>query len=533
MVQVKITFNPYLSVMTIYVNNQPIPLVSRLTRFQTLPFGSWCTEIFQALADEVNDDYSVQFIGRPMEAKLLQKCAMNIHACKSFSSNLPIINESAANRLKKLSSLCQSGVPCTRFTVPVQIYTDYPEDMVRGIAEKSFIKLSYCKLNAQVLPLHELCKSNNTALVFVISKDFPQLPQQHGSIAVLNIHEQESDFFCQNGCFIKQVLPSNVSRNLSDCFELLLYPIILEMALSKVKVGQENAMFTDVAILDKIEPQTYVSIPRSIELGEAVPITIRTVPAGYEASRLTYRISDESVIQIASNKITAVGVGEAIVEAYIQGQTANIFKEKITAFRRNRITTLKASQKSIQMSVGDRMKLSYSFEPSDADNERSIHLVSTNGTIAAVDGGMSFTARAPGKCRIIMEAEKGVSDSVSVEVFPRLEALSIDMSTTTAKVGDIISAPVSRIPEQAVLDQLIYKVSPPSLGDYDVGLRSFCAKEVGEGTLTVTNKSGTVKATHPITVRKAASEAGIPLWVYLLAGAAVIYFIGRLIIFGG
>lgn len=529
MVQVRISYNVYLDAMSIYIDERPIPPVSRLTRFQTMPFGHWCSNVFQAIGEEVNDRFALTYVGRPCESRILGQFMKTSSVCTSYTNRQPELADSALTRLKRLSTLCQSGVTCDRFSVPVHVYTDLPEEMVNQAVSENLPKLAYCRMSVKLHPLQEAQLHRDASPVFVLTAGEPKFYKNPAGVCVLSVTNDYPTVDCRENCYVERVSSAMLSASLKEYMELLLFPYVLRKAMQAIRVPESSPLFPSVAILNKTEPQTLVSLPTSVELGQVAPVKIRTVPEGATPASLVYRISDESVVRMTDKGIQGVGTGEAVIEVYISGQASKICSGKIVSYRRNRIKQLQIKQEDQQISVGDRVKLTYSFEPKDADNESAIRMISSDGTVAAPESGFTFIARKPGQCRMILQAEQ-VSTDIWVKVFPRLEQLQLEVQQDKLRVGEIAPVKITRVPADATLDKLDYTVNPPSLGVYDVSTHSFYAKQAGTGTLTVSSKSHPVKATINLQVKAKAQSGGkgcMVLPTLITLGGLALFIISR------
>lgn len=500
MTEVTIAYNAFLNAMKIHMDGQPIPPISRLTRFQTIPFEHWCAEILPAIAEEVNDRFTVTYMGRPCESHILSSFVASCAFCASYTVRQPELADSAFTRLKKLSALCQSGVSCEKFSAAAHIYTDSDGAQVQELVRASLPKLAYCRLLPKVHTLAELSAHPDDSPAFVIGRADAALPAIKAQTAcVLLVGGKSGSVSCKNSVFQETVQPDMLGERLKAYLELLLYPHVLKHALSSVKVPESSPLYSAVSILNQMEPQTIVTLPRSIELGETAEIQVRTIPEGARAEKLIYRISDESVITRSGDGLKAVGTGEAVVEVYAAGQALKLCSGKITAHRRNRIQSLEIQQKSVKLRVGDSYTMTYTYTPEDADNVSSVKLVSSDGTVAAPAHGVTFYARSEGSCRMFLQAE-AVSACTQVKVYPRLESLTLEPEKEKVRVGDVVPLRVMRTPENATLEKLSFHVEPSSLGIYDVTTHSFYAKGTGKGTITVSDKDGLVKASCGIAV---------------------------------
>lgn len=527
MTEVTIAYNAFLNAMKIHIDGQPIPPISRLTRFQTMPFERWCAEILPAIAEEVNDRFTVTYMGRACESHILSTFVASCAFCAFITVRQPELADSAFTRLKKLSALCQSGVSCEKFSAAAHIYTDSDGERALELVRASLPKLAYCRLVPKVHTLAELSAHPDDSPAFVIGRADGALPEirVRKTVCVLLVGGKTGSVSCKNGVFQETVQPDALGERLKAYLELLMYPHVLKRALASVKVPESSPLHSAVSILDQMEPQTIVTLPRSIELGETAEIRVRTIPERARAEKLIYRISDESVITRSGDGLKAVGTGEAVVEVYAAGQALKLCSGKITAHRRNRIQSLEIQQKSIKLRVGDSYTLDYTYAPGDADNVSSVKLVSSDGTVAAPTHGMTFYARSEGSCRMFLQAE-AVSACTQVKVYPRLESLTLEVEREKVRVGDVVPLKVTRTPESAALEKLSFHVEPAALGIYDVTTHSFYAKGTGKGTITVSDKDGLVKASCGIAVGAKGGKGCLgPIALAVGAVVALVLFI--------
>lgn len=523
--KVHLFYSAFNHTMSIYIDGQPISHVSKLTKYQSRPFETWCEEICDAIADEVNGRFDLIYTGRSCEARILGQFARNNSQCMNFRSEAPQIPESAVIRLKRLSSLVQSGLQCPRFSYDLLLYTDGDPEEIKEIISKGIPKLSFCKVRLQIhsvsdLPNHCQDKPIYILLVNEFRTNTLHLESRNITRGVIVCSDGKFEpLKTENGCFAEHMEPQNSLMILEQYFELWAYADILGKALAGIQIKESDPSYLQVMALDKQEPVAQVVLPSSIEYGQTAPIKIRMIPAGAKDENISYRISDESVVVLTSQGLKAVGVGEVVVEAYKAGQTVKIASQKITCYRRNRIQTIHLSVPQADMLVGDRIPLSYSYLPEDADDVSKVRLVSSNGTVAAPDGGLFILARAPGSCTVRVQAEQAAA-ACQVRVYPRIAELIPNLPAITAEVGEVVRLNIERSPSNATLQKIKYYVTPPSLGRYDPGLKGFYAENSGDGELIVATEDGCVKKTIPINVTPV--KVKTPRWLLIALAAAVI-----------
>lgn len=530
--KVQLRYGAFTRTMSVHIDDQPLSHVSRLTKYQSRPFETWCGEICDAIAEEVNGKYSLSYMGRSCEARILGQFARGNANCESFISEAPPLPESATVRLKRLSSLVQSGLNCRRFSSYINLYTDGNVNEINNIISKGVPKLSFCRIRVQVrtiadLPAHQ---SDMPAYILLINdcniSNLPLAVLRTQRVAIICADDKVVPLRMPNGCFEEHISLQNCLTILDQYFELWSYADILEEAITGIIINENDPTFLQVLALDKQEPMTQVILPNSIEYGEVAPIIIRIIPNGANADDISCRVSDETVVQYTPQGLKAVGVGEVVVEAYKAGRSVKVASQRITCYRRNRIQSISVKSPQIEMLVGDRYALSYDFEPTDADDANKIRFVSSNGTVAAPDGGLFIRARAPGNCTISVQSERA-SSSCQVHVYPRVTEILPSVKSIEAMVGEVVKLNAERSPEGATLQKITYSVSPPSLGRYDPGVKGFYAQNPGSGELIISTQDGSVKANIPVTVKPAKKPVKIswkPIAIAVVA-IIIIYFI--------
>lgn len=517
--------------MAVHIDGQPLSHVSRLTKYQSQPFSRWCAELCDAIAEEVNGSYRLSYTGRSCEARLLGQLARAHRACTEFASHAPQLADSALIRLKRLSSYVQSGLACKRLNRIVYVYTDGDAAAMQDTVSPMMPKLAFCRVRAQVQGLAALAAHPADEPAYVIlfhsgaEKEALSAPLRAGRAAVLTADDAAAPLSVQGGVFSEHVSSQSWPTILEQYFELWTWTDLLCDALASCERG-ENAANPELAVLDRQEPMTVVTLPPSIEYGETAPVRVRVVPAGDVPADIVYRISDTSVIELTEqNALRAVGVGEAVVEAYRTGRSVKIAAQKITCYRRNRVRSIALRTDAADMLVGDRLALTWTFQPTDADDASRIRLVSSDGSVAAPDGQTAIVARRPGRCTVSAESERA-SAQCAIRVFPRLEAIDTDVTSIEAAVGSVTKLQIERRPAGATLQNLRYDVVPETLGRYDATLRGFYAQAPGSGELVIAAQDGSVSRRIPVEVAPEKHPVPVKRWLpFVLIGAAILLFI--------
>lgn len=498
MMQVSLVYNAYQETMRIMVDGQPLNNVSSLTKYQSMPFGVWCGGILPQIAQEVNDEYELTFVGRACESRLLAMMSARVQACRSFKPQAPQIADSAAKRLRKLHQFCVSGLAYNQFSENLVIYSDLPSDDIEGLIKSSLPKLCFCKIRLHVKTLSDLTTIDQEGVRYIVSYESNAeaislaLQGANGESYAILLSSENGFHSIKGSCITEKVTPDALSTAIVQYLEMGFFIKLLKKALKCVAIDEKDINYPAFQALDKTEPQTYAQIPSAIETGKTVPIKLHTVPDGYTPTALQYRVSNTDILQIKDNVLHCVGTGTAVIEVYQAGQSVCTSRFQVVAHKRNRIKSLELSHKQLRLCVGDKTQLSVHYEPKDADNTSTIRFRSDDGTIASAIDGMVL-ARKPGSTKIMVSTDNDVSTSCDVTIYPKLERIDASFKETTLPFNGVTSVRVERFPKDATLDELVYTMIPNDIAVFDRAGMNLAARKSGSGKLIITDKRKSVK----------------------------------------
>lgn len=506
MTELTTVYDAFSGTLNFQINGRPLPGISRLTQFQKQPFAVWCRQLFEVVYDEINDDYSIVYVGRGCEAKMLALYSKGNRHCRSFTTRIPKISDSALVRLKKLHMLCQNGLMYRKQIVDIYVVSDFPESSVNMLFKKALPKLCYCIFKVHICPLSKWRSQKEPYFVLIDSDSqgtetaITEESIVENYIIKLSNHTEFRGIYGMS--FIDEACDVDFSMVIREKLEFFLFPKILRNTMSSITLEPSHPQYLNFQVLDKVEPITMPVFPQSLELGQKKDIKIMTIPEGYPARDLVYRVSSEEILTINNNVLIGKGTGEVVVEAYYQGQSRVIASSRIVVVQRNRITSIKTLPDRMDLIVGDKTALRYNFEPKDADNSSTIRLMSMDGTIASVKENGEVLARKPGVTSLIVETDNKVRGLCKVVVFPVLQEIKVALSKDVIKLGEYCQVETTRVPSKASLDPLIYRVEPSEVAEYDAGSKIIVTKKTGNATLTVTDARKSVKAEVSFMVKK-------------------------------
>lgn len=103
--EVYVNYNPYLPELKIQVNGRSLPEYSALIKYKHSPFTEWCSIFFEEIKKEVNDSYSLTFVGTQFEKDIFEKLSNDDRLCDNFVFEFPQISTDIMERLADLQTM--------------------------------------------------------------------------------------------------------------------------------------------------------------------------------------------------------------------------------------------------------------------------------------------------------------------------------------------------------------------------------------------------------------------------------------------
>ena len=153
--------------------------------------------------------------------------------------------------------------------------------------------------------------------------------------------------------------------------------------------------------------------------------------------------------------------------------------------------------------INETKEINVSYEPDDVKEE--ITWSSSNEEIASVSNGI-ITAKGIGNATITATTTSGIKDQVNVEVYQKVESLTLDKQNVEMYVGDTSQVNATITPDEATYKEITWTSSSNSVATIENGL--ITAKGTGETTITATTKDGVSQRLNVVVKEKPIEFSG-------------------------
>lgn len=494
---VEIIFNPYSSTTQILINGNSPSEYSSLIQYMNEPLYRWCEELFELLYNEINDKYSVLFIGRKFDADILRILASKNEYCTSFAHKEFMIDTSLQKRMILLNNvLKQYKFDISKFKVDTDFiiedtnYSTYIKDIE--------IKNKFCFVDKHTYSLDEYNHSDNPSeYLFLICSDFNILSKisikaKCGFALKVGV-KTEIKGFRNNVCFVE----FKKEEFFDIVFNCFFFAPLCEAFVKCIQIldNDRNIVFSDgFRILMATTPLVKVEIPDNIELNRSSPIRVYTEPQTAEPPEITFEYDRNGIVNCNNQRIEGLREGVVNILIYEKGSKQPFALKQVKVIKRNRITSLLLSDKEIIMGEDDKMQLTASYFPENADNANTIEWLSTDTTIATVSKNGKVHALSVGKCQLICSAGN-ISARMNLEVKPYLKDLILENIPESQfleiTLDDDIDLSINPFPRNAIDKK--YTVSSSNTMIINVIGNKLHPVSLGEAEVTVVNSTGAVK----------------------------------------
>lgn len=263
----------------------------------------------------------------------------------------------------------------------------------------------------------------------------------------------------------------------------------------------ESATDETTQTTTELSPQKIklISVPLRMASGTSTKIEYKVYPEGCKG-QVTFTSSDDKVISVSGNKLTAEKSGRAVITAKIGNIKA---KAEITVY--TNAEKIEFSDNEVKLTLGESETLEYKVSPRAAKTT-GVSFSSSNSNIVTVNKNGVVTAKSVGTADITVKAlNGGVTAVCRVTVEPiHVKTLNLDETKVTLGEGQKYILYAVASPSNATFRDLKWSSSDNSVVTVNNGY--ITAKSVGTAVITVSTDRGEKTKTCKIKVQETAPD---------------------------
>ena len=228
-----------------------------------------------------------------------------------------------------------------------------------------------------------------------------------------------------------------------------------------------------------------------------IPITI--IPKNAYLYDKTFKIADESIVEIENGKVISKKVGKTTMEMIINNEIVkniniNVVNEDILSRMGKLIENASLEKDEMTIKVGERKEVFYKIEPRDAYIYR-FKLESSNSDIVDVDDKY-IIGKKEGNAKVSVQINN-YRFELNVSVKTRIEKIVFDYyPKNVIKTGEKITIKARAYPNEK--EELLYSSSDPNV--IEIENNSIIGKNNGTAVISVHDNSKTIEEKITITV---------------------------------
>lgn len=483
---VEMCFDPYSCSTQILINGRSPSEYSSLIQYMTEPLYLWFSHLFDLLYGEINDKFSLIFMGRKFDADILKYLATKNDNCISFKHRSFMTDTPLQKRMILLNEVIKKGgINVNRQRIDVDFILS--NQKFRNYIDELEIRNKFCYIEKHIFTVNEYNNLKTPSrYMFIICDDFSltnktDCKAKCGFVLKENISKSFISFK-DNLCYLYMKGNDDIFETLFEC---LLYAPLCDAFVKCISSLDENRsiIYTDsFRILTAIKPLVKVDFPEEVELGKSINIKVYTEPPTGEPPEISFEYDRSGIVNCTNQRIEGIREGIVNILLYEKGSNMAFALKQVKVKKRNRITSLLLSDTNLLLGEGDHKPLSVSYFPENADNSKTIEWLSTDDSIATISSNGNVRAVSAGRCQIICSAEN-ISVRTEVEVKPYLTDLVIENLNT----NDIIEITLDR--------EIELDISPLPKNAIDKGY------QISSSNIMVINTFGTT--IHPVSIGEA------------------------------
>lgn len=264
---------------------------------------------------------------------------------------------------------------------------------------------------------------------------------------------------------------------------------------------QKKQVSCTVNVVDKIELKGISLNKNTLTLKEKTSeiLKIQYTPSNATNKNITWQSSNKNIATVdSSGKVTGISPGTAKITVISKdGGFVSECKVIVEAISK-KITGVSLDKKELKINAGEESTLKATINPSYAEN-KNITWESSNEEVAIVKDG-KITAIKPGDAEIKVITDDGKKEAICkiTVLSPPIKSIKFQEEEMTVYIDSETKLETINEPKDSIMEEPVWISSNETVATIENGLLK--ALNIGEATITITNKEKTISAAINIKV---------------------------------
>lgn len=489
----------------ISINSEVVSTYSDLTVLSKQPFGIFAKSLFEALDNELFDDYELEYCATDFQINIIRSQLSLSKFCKKItgsSLNLTILQNNVT-QLKSIGN--RNHLKCNE-NRPLKIFSDF-SDATEYI------------LGAMVSDIQDADVVIQRNYSFTENGQHYLIGDEYG---VIN----------KDGKTVL-VFPEN---DLNLLYHYIYYDYVLLplSELLKKEISYINLSKKDLVEFRSIttgQPTFYLEgVKNSVDVGVSFPLSFQSFPAG----KYVIKSSNPNIVQLTGNMVTAKAEGKATIQVVNEAGEV-VDEDPVETVSHQYISEIRLIPQFKYLNINEKNRIDLILVPENAEDADSIRWETNDSDVVQIDQAGNITGLSKGIATITVRG-RNVSATIQISVSERIKSISLSAEKVRVRTGSKYTIHCSTNPADAVTDGIEWSFDNPSIATCNPSrdgrscIITAGTKMEGKGNIRCTDKHSRISAVCPVEV--SAKKGGIELIAVLLIILGTIIPYAQIIPFG-
>lgn len=466
--RVIVKYNPYLPELSVLINGYPISKYSSIKSYKHKPFVEWCTNFFDEIGSEVNDKYTLNFIGTDFENTIFEKLANENNLCVDYHYEHVEFKQDVYDRLETLKDIGDvnpvSEIKIGIWSEDLELVDDFLQLLIQKqeymqIDENTLLLTEYPLVKVMVKKIEFPEDFLSVQIPITLSQGEPEedlinhIQSLNRSIFLISLGNQSVFKGKKVNIFYYQVNGEEATERIDEIISGAGLPLILsDRDYQFQKQVDDGTIFLTNENKEKlyqiceIEPIYKVKIPSKAYINRTFTIGIQRIP---DSNNVFYAVkSKNGCFKIEGLKITPLESGDDVLSVYANNSSVPVFSKNINIEDGSFIDNISFNASQITIPVAEERKFQLSYEPQDAVDGDEIDWHFSHPDIVEVRNGKLYGIQ-PGETTLTVKAQD-VEASLNISVLPHIKRIQLSKNNVILKVGEAQQINYLVVPDNAI-----------------------------------------------------------------------------------